>query len=440
MDYLRSWMYGKIGISDKEKSKIKTNEEVQTSIGIDVPEFSNEWTCEFWRVRVKLYDLTRVGIGADVDIDSDRIIDEADAPPTETSAVAIDGATPTEDGALVFNVYTRKGAPPVAEPSPQNGSFTEVPPATATTSSKNSASSTPTATIFSHGLASQFVVNRETLDLLSLDDKSANSSQRSKREQVKYMLQRMATVLSLCNTKHVIVYEYPLFGLDETTRTYGDCSELNSVLCLKRVIDFARHELGVRSRNLSLLGYSFGTGPSIRMARFYGVNRVVLLAPYTSMYNTAFSLPSGWKMQSRSALANADHIREIHCPIFIMHGVDDDVIDCNHSRTLFLAISSHYRKKSSLIFLKTGHYLISDFIVNPEWKKPVQAFLNGANVNEIDHLYTEVVPYRVLITCDTEKLKYARMVDVIVFMSLIIVAFIVWLAWSRRAQTAATQA
>lgn len=386
MNYLKGLLYAQAGISDNDSHLIKTEDEVELDLQTHIPSFSG-WKCEFWRIKVNLYDLKDISLGSSVDINSDETIDDSEDVfvNTDDKLVTVNGLNPTEVASLVLNVYTREHA-----------------------SSKKH----KTATIFSHGIGSQFVVNRELLKTTF----SENGEHTPIAAGVKFAFNRIESLLKICDSStHVIFYEYPLFGFDETTKTSGPFSEINAVLCLRRIIDLTRHELNVRSKHISLLGYSFGTGPTLRMGRFYALHRIAVLAPYTNLYNTAMQLPSYWSFQRSGALNSVDHIQHTSCPIMIMHGIDDNVIDCNHAKTLFLAIPDKARKKRChLVYLPTGHYLISDFVNQAEWGLPLKHFLEGDDFAKVEQVYSEVLPERALIICESEQTKYEKMVWMIV--------------------------
>jgi predicted esterase len=401
MNVLRDLLYSAAGISASDKPTIVTERETQLDLEIfNGPDEFAKWTCEFWRVPIKLYKLADIGLGSSFDINSDKVIEDAEDGEADSSANdnhdSLGNDTPDhkfamDDASLVFNVYTRKHASDSENKLANSG-----------------------ATIFSHGIGSQFVVNRTLTDAFKNYKNDDSATSFVVVNKVNFALHRLGKLLGACGTRRFVVYEYPLFGFDNASKSSGDFSEINAILCLRHVIDFVRKDLNTRSKHINLLGYSFGTGPTLRMSRFYAVHRTAILAPYTNLYNTALQLPSSWIIQQHGSIASAEHIKHTNCPIMIIHGIEDDVIDCNHAKTLFLALPEKTRKESHLIYLPTGHYIISDFTSNTEWSEPLRQFFSGYSFKDVDYAHTLHVSDRSALSCDSEQLKYTKKVLIIV--------------------------
>jgi uncharacterized protein len=94
---------------------------------------------------------------------------------------------------------------------------------------------------------------------------------------------------------------------------------------------------GVKSENIILFGHSLGTGVAVQMAKEFHVGGVVLLAPYTSIAEMAQVeypyLPA--KYLARDRFENEKKIRNIHAPVLIVNGTEDQVIPPSQGRQLF---------------------------------------------------------------------------------------------------------
>jgi len=80
------------------------------------------------------------------------------------------------------------------------------------------------------------------------------------------------------------------------------------------------------------MGRSLGTGPTCELGSKRPVKGVILQSPLMSavrvVVNSKVTLPI-------DIFANLDKIRKVKAPVFIIHGMKDEVIDVSHGQTLF---------------------------------------------------------------------------------------------------------
>jgi uncharacterized protein len=94
---------------------------------------------------------------------------------------------------------------------------------------------------------------------------------------------------------------------------------------------------GYGGEHVILMGASLGTGVAITLAATHEAAALVLEAPYLSALDVAQThypiFPVRWLMldQFRSDLAICD----VHVPVLMVHGEEDDVIPINSARRLF---------------------------------------------------------------------------------------------------------
>jgi fermentation-respiration switch protein FrsA (DUF1100 family) len=100
---------------------------------------------------------------------------------------------------------------------------------------------------------------------------------------------------------------------------------------------YAIRARGVKDENIILFGHSLGTGVAVQMAEEFHVGGVILLAPYTSIPEMAQIqypyLPA--KYLARDRFENVEKIRNIHAPLLIVSGTDDQVIPPAQGRQLY---------------------------------------------------------------------------------------------------------
>ena len=104
-----------------------------------------------------------------------------------------------------------------------------------------------------------------------------------------------------------------------------------------RATMYALRSRGVKSENIILFGHSLGTGVAVQMAEEFHVRGVVLLAPYSSIpeiVQIAYPyLPA--KYLARDRYENVKKIRNIHAPVLIVNGANDEVIPSSQGRQLY---------------------------------------------------------------------------------------------------------
>lgn len=78
-----------------------------------------------------------------------------------------------------------------------------------------------------------------------------------------------------------------------------------------------------------------GSGPSTHLASKYPAYTLLLMSPYTSIKDVSRSLLGKLSFFLTPLVyerfRNIDTIKEAKCPVFILHGLDDNLIPTSHS-------------------------------------------------------------------------------------------------------------
>jgi len=123
-------------------------------------------------------------------------------------------------------------------------------------------------------------------------------------------------------------------------RGYGGSTGSPTEKGLMQDGEAAYHEArarGYHGNRIVLMGASLGTGVATALAATHEAAALVLEAPYLSALDVASAhypfFPVGWLMldQFRSDLA----IRDVHVPVLMVHGEEDDVIPISSAKRLF---------------------------------------------------------------------------------------------------------
>ena len=148
----------------------------------------------------------------------------------------------------------------------------------------------------------------------------------------------------------VFAIEYPSYGPAEGTA--GEESVNDN---LRTAFNFLLF-LGYPPKNIILMGYSIGTGPSIQLASELCLagtppGALVTVAAYLSICDIVRDLKGSLNMISGLLAGvidnrwdSATRITSVTCPSLFVHGEFDEVIPCKHSETLFEKCASHVKR------------------------------------------------------------------------------------------------
>jgi hypothetical protein len=122
----------------------------------------------------------------------------------------------------------------------------------------------------------------------------------------------------------------------------------------RSALRFLADEEGVKLANTVLMGESLGTGVAVKMAVEFPPAQLVLLAPYTSITDVAsgiyWFLPVG--LLSRDRFPSINRIGEVHAPLLIIHGENDDTVPISLGRSLLAAANE---PKTGIFIKGAGH-------------------------------------------------------------------------------------
>ncbi len=149
---------------------------------------------------------------------------------------------------------------------------------------------------------------------------------------------------------------YDVFFVDY--RGYGKSdghiqSEEQLISDAQAVYDYFK--LTYSEKNMVIAGLSMGTGIAAQLAVNNAPNRLILMAPYTGLEDLirekAIVVP---KSIIRYKLRTITYLKDIACPIFVLHGKDDKLIPYSHAKKI------KQRKESITILPLTdcGHMIV----------------------------------------------------------------------------------
>jgi fermentation-respiration switch protein FrsA (DUF1100 family) len=144
----------------------------------------------------------------------------------------------------------------------------------------------------------------------------------------------------------------------------GRPSEARNVADAILAYDHVR-SLGMPESDIVLYGESLGSGQAIQLGSKHAVRAVILEAPLTSTVavaaRTYFFLPLKWLITDQ--WRNIEHVRDVHVPLLVLHGVQDGVIPVQMGKDVFAAANE---PKKLELFPEAGH---ADLFEHGAWDK-----------------------------------------------------------------------
>ena len=131
----------------------------------------------------------------------------------------------------------------------------------------------------------------------------------------------------------VVSYDYPGYGLSDGRPSEESCSA-----AMYKVVDHYIHKYG--KDNIILIGRSLGTGVVVNYAydnNWYSQNKcpIVLISPYKSIGRVVCDSYVPETSIANNKYKSYSKIEKLQCPVKIVHGLSDEVIDASHGRYLY---------------------------------------------------------------------------------------------------------
>ncbi|CAH9105561.1 unnamed protein product [Cuscuta europaea] len=141
--------------------------------------------------------------------------------------------------------------------------------------------------------------------------------------------------LSLRLRINLIGYDYSGYG-----RSTGKPSECNTYADINAVYKCLKEQYGVKDEQLILYGQSVGSGPTIDLAsRLQNLRGVVLHSPILSGLRVLYPVKKTYWFD---IYKNVDKISMVKCPVLVIHGTSDEVVDCSHGKQLWELCKEKY--------------------------------------------------------------------------------------------------
>ncbi|KAI7757051.1 hypothetical protein M8C21_021559, partial [Ambrosia artemisiifolia] len=170
--------------------------------------------------------------------------------------------------------------------------------------------------------------------------------------------------LSLHLRVNLLGYDYTGYG-----QSSGKPSEQNTYADIEAAYRCLIETYGVKEEDVILYGQSVGSGPTLDLAsRLSRLRAVVLHSPILSGLRVMYPVKRTYWFD---IYKNIDKIPLVRCPVLVIHGTADDVVDCSHGKQLWELCVEKYEP----LWIKGGNHC--DLELYPEYIRHLKKFISA---------------------------------------------------------------
>ncbi|KAJ8753184.1 hypothetical protein K2173_017769 [Erythroxylum novogranatense] len=163
---------------------------------------------------------------------------------------------------------------------------------------------------------------------------------------------------------NIMSYDYSGYGASS-----GKPSEFNTYCDIEAVYNCLKKDYGVKQEDLILYGQSVGSGPTLHLAsRLQRLRGVVLHSAILSGIRVLYPVKMTFWFD---IFKNIDKIRNVDCPVLVIHGTDDEIVDWSHGKRLWELAKEKY---DPLWVKGGGHCNLETY---PEYIKHLRKFISA---------------------------------------------------------------
>jgi len=169
----------------------------------------------------------------------------------------------------------------------------------------------------------------------------------------------------------ILAYDYPGYGLSRNSIATAPMlmNEIGAYGAAEAAYEYLTNDLNIPPNKIVPFGRSLGTGPTVYLASKYDVKGAVLQSPLLSAVRVVMNTP---KTMWFDIFSNVDKISKVKCPVLIIHGDRDEVINVRHGQVLHSMLKNPY---SPLWIVGAGHNDI-EISYFDQFSKKLKEFFN----------------------------------------------------------------
>ncbi|CAL1411930.1 unnamed protein product [Linum trigynum] len=170
--------------------------------------------------------------------------------------------------------------------------------------------------------------------------------------------------LSLHLRVNLMGYDYSGYG-----QSTGKPSEHNTYADVDAVYRCLEEKYGAKQEDVILYGQSVGSGPTLDLAiQLPRLRAVVLHSPIASGLRVMYPVKRTYWFD---IYKNVDKIPFVTCPVLVIHGTSDDVVDWSHGKQLWELCQEKYEP----LWVKEGNHC--DLEMHPQYIKHLKKFISA---------------------------------------------------------------
>ncbi|XP_010476367.1 PREDICTED: protein ABHD17B isoform X1 [Camelina sativa] len=163
---------------------------------------------------------------------------------------------------------------------------------------------------------------------------------------------------------NIMGYDYSGYG-----QSSGKPSEQETYADIEAAYNWLRNTYGTKDECIILYGQSVGSGPSLELAsRLPCLRALVLHSPFLSGLRVMYPFKHSF---SFDIYKNIDKIHLVECPVLVIHGTNDDVVNISHGKQLWELCKEKYEP----LWLKGGGHC--DLEMSPHYLPHLRKFISA---------------------------------------------------------------
>lgn len=162
---------------------------------------------------------------------------------------------------------------------------------------------------------------------------------------------------------HVLVVEYPTYGLYEDAPPLGEEAIFEDAEIVYR---FLLERVGVKQEQIIVFGRSIGSGPACHLASKFCPLLLLLFSPFKSLREAIGSISFGFlSYLFKERFKNVECMEKVKSPVLIIHGKKDGLVPLEHSQELIRKCASQKKELIEPPEMTHNDFDVIDDLVNP---------------------------------------------------------------------------
>lgn len=176
---------------------------------------------------------------------------------------------------------------------------------------------------------------------------------------------------------NVMCYDYSGYGASS-----GKATEFNTYADIEAVYHCLRRDYGIKQEDLILYGQSVGSGPTLHLAsQLPRLRAVVLHSAILSGIRVLYPVKMTFCFD---IFKNIDKIQLVKCPVLVMHGTDDEIVDWSHGKRLWELCKQKYEP----LWIKGGGHC--NLELYPEYINHLRKFIHAMKTFSVTNNFNQV--------------------------------------------------